>query len=698
MSDADAPIHDSMADGMGAALLDALFSQSTMALYVLDTNLRTVRVDTASPVAPVGSLLGRRFTEIYRLERPDEAERLLERALDTGAPTRRWRVRGRRADGSGPDRSFTVSFYRLTGSDRATPGVLVLVADVSEEEQARSRAAALDAVRERVGQSLDLVATCRDLADALVPAFADIAVVDVVEEVLRGAEPPLQPLTRDSSLRRTAFRGPGGADAAYPVGDVRDVPYPTPYAQALSDLRPRRVTLGPDTPWLAADPARSRAIEATGAHSLIVAPLALRGMVLGAVSLYRCKRSEPFSENDLSFTATLAAHTALSIDNARRYARDHTIASTVQRRLLPYAAADRVAVETAHLYFPGRNSGCWFDTIALSGARTALVVGNVHGRGIHTATAMGQLRTAVQALAALDLEPDELLARLNDTAVHLASERAAFPSGDMPRTESLTATCLFCVYDPFTRTLTMARAGHAAPLVVHPDGSTQTPEMPQGPQLSASDSAPFATAEIELTEGSVLALTTGELTLDGRPDTPGSVRPTALREVLSPPGRPLSEMCDALVYHLPPDAHPDGAALLLARTGSVVEDCHATYDLEHDRTAPKTARTLVRERLVAWDLGEEEMYAAELVVSELVTNAVRYGAPPVRLHLIKTHTLTCEVHDTGTAAPHLRHARTVDEHGRGLFIINQLAAQWGTRYTRDGKIIWAELGLPQPTG
>ncbi|WP_328393423.1 PAS domain-containing protein [Streptomyces sp. NBC_00390] len=371
MSDADAPIHNSMADGMGAALLDALFSQSTMALYVLDANLRTVSVDTASPVAPVGSLLGRRFTEIYRLERSDEAERLLERALDTGAPTRRWRVRGRRADGSGPDHSFTVSFYRLTGSDRATPGVLVLVADVSEEEQARSRAAALDAVRERVGQSLDLVATCRDLADALVPAFADIAVVDVVEEVLRGAEPPLQPLTRDSSLRRTAFRGPSGVDAAYPVGDVRDVPYPTPYAQALSDLRPRRVTLGPDTPWLAADPARSRAIEATGAHSLIVAPLALRGMVLGAVSLYRCKRSEPFSKNDLSFTVTLTAHTALSIDNARRYARDHTIASTVQRRLLPYAAADRIAVETAPLYFPGRNSGCWFDTIALSGARTA---------------------------------------------------------------------------------------------------------------------------------------------------------------------------------------------------------------------------------------------------------------------------------------------------------------------------------------
>lgn len=211
--------------------------------------------------------------------------------------------------------------------------------------------------------------------------------------------------------------GGNRTDPAHPVGDVRAVASGTPYARVLSDLQPRLVPLK-DAPWASADPARARSIRSSGAHTLLVAPLTLRGAILGMVSLYRCNDSEPFREEDLPVVSALASRSALNIDNARRYAHEHTIASTLQR-LLPRNPAARTGVETAHLLMPGGGSGCWFDTIALSGARTGLVIGEVAEGGIHAATTMGQLRTVVNALAALDLEPDELLARLYDTSRRL---------------------------------------------------------------------------------------------------------------------------------------------------------------------------------------------------------------------------------------------------------------------------------------
>lgn len=432
-------------------------------------------------------------------------------------------------------------------------------------------------------------------------------------------------------------------------------------------------------------------IEVSGAHSLIVVPLKLHGAVLGLVSLYRFRGVEPYDEADLALALTAAAHAALSIENARRYERDHVIASTVQRRLLPQHNGARVAVETAHALLPGRNSGCWFDTIGLSGARTALIIGNVEGHGLQTAITMGQLRTVIHALSGLDLEPDEVLARLNDTADRLAEERRSLPPGDSLHNQSLTATCMYAVYDPFARTCTVARAGHPAPVVVAPDGSPIVLDVPEGPPLFSEDSAPFATATIELDEGSVLAFLTGSLL----PDTRAVAR---VQDALAYPDRRLRQLCDAIIYGLPADAHPDGAALLLARTGVVPPDRVATWELAHDRTTPAIARTLVRDRLEGWNLDEETIEATELIVSELITNAVRYGTPPLHLRLLLDRTLTCEVHDTSPVAPNLRHARTVDEGGRGLFIVSQLATHWGTRYGPDGKALWTEQEIPAPDG
>ncbi|QNE75645.1 SpoIIE family protein phosphatase [Streptomyces finlayi] len=703
-------------DGLGAALLDTLFHQSSVGLHVLDTELRLVRVNLLTDMVPVGRLLGRRFDEAYRFDAPQETAELLREVLRTGVPVTGFLIRGRFMDADGPLRSLTVSVYRLDDTDGRPIGLLAAVVDVTDRENAQAREKILTAIREGVGNSLDVAATCRAFVDAVVPRFVDFAVIEVVDDVLRGADPPLGPLDLGVPLRRaagTGFRGLGAeenqrgeedaprdevAGAGHPAGDdrwreavsvpeMRRLAPRTPYALAAADLGVRVVRLDADTPWLEADPEAARLIEATRAHSLMVVPLTLRGTVLGLLSLYRCEGTEYFDDADVSLARAAGDRVALSIDNARRYERDHVIASLVQRRLLPPDQGARTAVETAHVLLAGRNSGSWFDTIALSGGRTALVIGTVAGRGLQTAIVMGQLRTVIQALAGLDLEPDEVLARLKDTADHLAQERAALPLGDSLQKEELTATCMYGVYDPFTRTCAIARAGHPGPVVIGPDGTPVDADVPEGPGLFSAYAAPFAPVAITLEEGSVLAFFTGSF-------ASGSGQPSAsMKDALAHPDAPLQDLCDRVVYALPAGSHPDGAALLLARTGTVPADHVATWQLAYDRTTPSVARELVRERLEAWHLDEETVYATELIVSELITNAVRYGTPPLQLRLLLDRTLTCEVHDSSSVAPHLRHARTVDEGGRGLFIVSQLASHWGTRFSREGKALWTEQNV-----
>nr|WTB29237.1 SpoIIE family protein phosphatase [Streptomyces sp. NBC_00830] len=689
MADAGAPVPASGTDdGLDAALLDRLFTQSVVGLHVLDPQLRVIRISSLAGADLGEQVIGRHFTDAYHLDRPDSSRELLQRVLDTGVPVHDRLVHGRIKSAPGPSRSFLVTIYRLNDKQGQILGLIAAVVDVTEREKARTRAMYRARLLRGVGRSLDVATTCQELVEAVAPGFADFAVVEVVDDVLRGADPPVGPLGPQVPLRRAALRGVKGAGhQGGLVGDTRRLPAHTPFALAVSDLQPRLVALDADTLWFAADPQTARVIRAIEAHSLMVVPLNLHGAVLGLVSLYRCPGSDPYDENDVTLAQTAAVHVALSIDNARRYDRDHVIASTVQRRLLPQGDRAGVAVDTAHVLLPGRNSGCWFDTIGLSGARTALVVGNVAGHGLQTAIIMGQLRTVIQALAGLDLEPDEVLARLNDAADRLADERAALPPGDSLHREALRASCVYAVYDPFSRTCTVARAGHPAPIVIAPDGSAPAVDVPEGPGLFSTDSAPFATGILELDEGSILAFATGAL-------LPDHESGTRIRNALARPDRTLQELCDGVVYTLPADSVPDGAALLLARTGTVPPDRVATWELAHDRTTPAVARTLVRDRLDGWDLDDETVQATELIVSELVTNAVRYGTPPLQLRLILGRSLTCEVHDSSPVAPHLRHARTVDEGGRGLFIVSQLATHWGTRYDRNGKALWTEQEVP----
>ncbi|WP_371673290.1 SpoIIE family protein phosphatase [Streptomyces sp. NBC_00289] len=673
------------------SMLEALFTQSPIGLHLLDTDLRVVRINATTPAmrgVVLEDLVGRPARDVYAMVEGD-VEALLREVLDTGVPVQQ-RIMRARVDGIRPqERRFEVTALRLVDPDGWVLGVAVTSVDVTERERARARTVVLDAVRGKVGRILDPAVTGEELVEAVVPAFADIAVVEVVDAVIRGGDPPVAPAPTGTPVMRTAFRSTHARpQQAHPVGEVRRLPAPTPFTQALADLRPRVVPLHAAAPWLSADPPVAEAIRSAGAHSLLVVPLALRDAALGIVSLYRTGDSAPFDEADRELAVELASHTALCLDNARRYAREHTVAATVQRQLLPRRPVSHASLETAYLSVTGADPGSWYDTIALSGARTALVVGKVSGHGLNAAATMGQLRTVVRSLTAFDLPPDELLARLHGTAGHLAAERGHLPLGDALRRDVLTADCVYAVHDPVTGRCTMATAGRLGPLVVRPDHTVSLPASPGGPRLGTAEGAPFAAVDVEVPDGSVLVFTSDPVLTAYLAEAPGPL-PSApdYRD------RPIQELCDALVYALPAGLGAGDAAVIVARTRAFSPDRFVAWPIDPDPAAVALARRRTARQLAAWDVDDETAFNTRLIVSELVTNAVRYGSPPLELRLIHDLTLTCEVRDTGSDAPLLRHAAGVDEGGRGLFITAQLAQAWGVRYTAPGKTIWTEQSL-----
>ncbi|MGW0149139.1 SpoIIE family protein phosphatase [Streptomyces sp. NPDC003333] len=678
-------------DQAAASMLEALFTQSPIGLHLVDPDLRVVRVNTAAPWmrgVSLDEIRGQRARDVYRLVDAD-VEALLKDVLDTGTPLLSHVVRAL-VDEAPLERTFEINALRLQGSEGKVLGVGVIAVDVTERERAHARTRMLDRVRERVGRTLDPVVIGEELASILVPDFADLVTVEVEDAVIRGDDPPLANAPIGTLVMRTAFRSAveGAVRQIHAVGDVRRLADPTPFTQALADLSPRMVRLGSDAPWLAADPALARAVDSARGHSLLVVPLALRDAALGLVSLYRADRSPVFDEEDRALAMEVGTHTALCLDNARRYTREHTIAATVQRQLLPRRPEAQAWLETAYLSLTGADPGAWYDTTALSSARTAIVVGKVSGRGLEAAATMGQLRTAIRSLSAFDLTPDELLARLHDTASRLAAERARLPLGDPLRQEELTADCVYAVHDPLTGSCTAAAAGHLAPLVVRSDGAVSLLGTPAGPRLGSAEGAPFAAVDVDVPAGSVLVFTSDPLLTAYLAERPGP-----LAAVSHYGDRPLQELCDDLVYALPAGMGVRDAAVIIARTRAFPADQCAIWPLDPDPTAVSALRRRTRDQLTTWGVDEETAYNTQLIASELVTNALRYGRPPIELRLIRGRTLTCEVRDADTAAPHLRHAGTVDEGGRGLFIVAQLAQAWGTRPAAPGKTIWAEQAL-----
>ncbi|MFE4254219.1 SpoIIE family protein phosphatase [Streptomyces sp. NPDC056910] len=553
---------------------------------------------------------------------------------------------------------------------------------------ARERLSLLYDAGVRIGTTLDVVRTAQELADVAAPRFADIVTVDLLESVERGEEP-----TRTAGMRRTAIsEGYKEREGLYPVGELITYAPAAPQARALETGRAvlegdLRQTWG----WREQDPdGASRALE-RGVHSLVTVPLQARGVVLGMTNFWRTGDSPPFKEEDLSFAEELAARAAVAIDNARRFTREHTMAVTLQRSLLPQGVPEQDALDVAWRYLPAEAGvgGDWFDVIPLPGARVALVVGDVVGHGLHAAATMGRLRTAVHNFSALDLPPDELLGHLDDLVSRIDSDES---NGDGPQShaEAVTgATCLYAIYDSVTGVCTMARAGHPGPAVVHPDGTVAYPEVPGSPPLGLG-SHPFEAVELRLPEDSRLVLYTDGL-IENR-DLDIDTGLDLLHGALQGAGRTPEETCQAAIDAMVP-AHPaDDIALLVARTRLLEPSRVAHWEVLPDPAAVAPVRAECGAQLQAWGL-EDIGFTAELILSELITNAIRYGSPPISVRLLHHRSLICEVWDGSSTSPRVRRAATTDEGGRGLFLVAQFAQRWGTRYTPGGKVIWAELAL-----
>ncbi|MEG3627049.1 SpoIIE family protein phosphatase [Streptomyces poriticola] len=595
------------------------------------------------------------------------------------------------------DRLLAIN-QRPTDQGDGPPGTVATLRDTTELEELTGRAdaarARLRLVYEaglRIGSTLDVVRTSEELADFAVPQFADFATVDLLERVLSGDDLRYAG-TSTYPMRRIAVSGVQDDAPLYPLGSVIDFVPATPQAAGFHSGRGvLEADLTTFSGWQEQDPPRARRMVQYGLHSMISVPLQARGDVLGVVTFWRSRRPQPFDAEDVSLAEELVARAALAVDNAWRYTREHTTAITLQRSLLPSVLPEQQALDVAHRYLPahagmGGVGGDWFDVIRLSGARVAMVVGDVVGHGLHAAATMGRLRTAVHNFAALDLSPDELLWHLDELVTRIDQEEA-----DDDARAITGATCLYLIYDPVSRRCTMARAGHPGPAVVRPDGSVEFPELPGGPPLGLGG-LPFDTVEWELPEGSRLVLFTDGLVENRERDIDTGL--DLLRSTLAAGPAAPEETCDAVLEALLPERPRDDIALLVARTRILDETKVADWDVPSDPSAVSAMREAVSERLAAWDL-DSLGFTTELILSELITNAIRYTTGPIRLRLVRDRSLICEVADSSSTSPHLRHAAITDEGGRGLFLVASVADRWGTRYTTGGKVIWAEQPLPR---
>ncbi|MCI3273929.1 SpoIIE family protein phosphatase [Streptomyces sp. 7R015] len=691
---------------VGQSVLDGFLTRSPVGMAVMDRELRYVWLnDTLERFGgvPREQRLGRRLSELLPGLQAATIEGLMRKVLETRVPVTDYEYLGWSWADPHRQHAYSTSFFPLVDADDLATGVCYMVQDVTERWNARRLLTLVNEAGACVGTTLDVMRTAQELADFAVPRFADFVVVDLLEPVLstegHGAWlTDAGPATVGPVMRRAGMSSvrEGCPEAVARVGDRAGFLPPSHDVNLLIDGEPILIpVLDPaDERWVTEQPERAARIREFGMHSLISVPMRARNTVLGLTTFIRSLNSVSFQPDDVLLARELVARAALCVDNARRYTREHTAAITLQRSLLPQALTGGTALEVASAYLPADPTdgvgGDWFDVIPLSGARVGLVVGDVVGHGITAAAAMGRLRTAVQTLADMELPPDELLAHLDDLVLRLSAEKTDEEAADRGASAFLGATCLYAVYDPVTGRCTMARAGHPPPVVISPDGQVSFPEPPAGPPLGLGAMA-FEAGEIELAENSVLGLYTDGLIEGADGDMERGM--TRLGALLARSDTDLSALCTSAVRQLVPVPQPDDIALLLARTHTLGADQVVSWDVPVDPSAVADLRARATRQVEAWGLDDLAM-TTELVVSELVTNAIRYAEPPIRLRLLRDASLTCEVADASSTAPRLRHARSTDEGGRGLFLVAQLTDRWGARYTADGKIIWAEQEIP----
>ncbi|MFF1453647.1 SpoIIE family protein phosphatase [Streptomyces sp. NPDC058274] len=551
------------------------------------------------------------------------------------------------------------------------------------------------AATRRIARGIDLDEIVMGLCRATVPTFSDAILVYLRDPLPVGDERPTGPVVlrlrrtdripeeRDSEGGFIAALQPETTDLSTVTAELCEVRPGGALAEVLRGVRP--VFADAPAARAALPELLGDAPIVPGGQRAILAPLRGRRRVIGAALFLRRPERMAFEADDLLVAAQLATHSALGIDKAVLYGREAYIADELQRTMLPETLPRPTGVRLASRYLPAaetaRVGGDWYDAIPLPGSRVALVVGDVMGHSMTSAAIMGQLRTTAQTLAGLDLPPQEVLHHLDEQAQRLGTDRMA--------------TCLYAVYDPVAHRITIANAGHPPPVLLHLGGRAEVLRVPPGAPIGVGG-VDFEAVELDAPAGATLLLYTDGLVESRLRDVWTGIE--QLRERLAataqltgpdhPP--PLEALCDEVLDMLGPGDRDDDIALLAARFDGIAPSDVAYWFLEPEDSAPGRARRLARRALSRWGL-EDMTDSVELLVSEVVTNAVRYASRPVTLRLLRTDVLRCEVGDDVPQLPRLRQARATDEGGRGLYLVNKLARRWGATRLSTGKVVWFEL-------
>ncbi|BBC31713.1 Stage II sporulation protein E [Streptomyces graminofaciens] len=551
----------------------------------------------------------------------------------------------------------------------------------------RERLEFLNEVSGRIGTSLDLSRTIIEVSKAVVPRFTDVAGTYLREQVVAGEGFPDGVPDTTTMWHRVAVEHtdePGRWDDVVPVGEAMPFPAHTPFFQCMTTGEPVLVPrISEQMGHAIAAQFEKRDIRPLITHrSMLVVPLKARNVVLGFMILLRHPEREVFDDMDRVTGAELAARAGLVLDNARMYTYQENVAETLQDSMLPQIEAHRPGCDIATRYLPGtllgRVGGDWFDSVKLPGARTALVVGDVMGHGLNSAAMMGQLRTAVQTMAALDLPPAQLLRNLDDLAQRLG--------------DHYLATCLYAVYDPIVGELHIANAGHIPPVLVRAlDGRSELLDLPTGAPIGVGG-VPFEAVRVRVEPGDRLVMCTDGL-VEVRGEDIG-VGLATLCESAAHPAASMDDACDTIIRALNTrGGRKDDVALLMARLNGIEPEDVAEWRLALDCAEVARARAAVREQVHSWGLGSLAD-TTELLVGELVTNAVRHThSRRIELRLVRGDTLLCEVDDDDHTLPSLLSTGPTDEFGRGLRVVSTLAREWGASRTGAGKTVWFELTL-----
>lgn len=551
----------------------------------------------------------------------------------------------------------------------------------------RERLEFLNEVSGLIGSSLDLARTIREVTSAAVPRFTDFAGTHLRAAVLAGEGFPTGPPDVTTIWHRVWVEHndePGRWDDTVPVGEAIAFPEHTPFFQCMVTGEPVLIPrLSEEDGDRISEQFEKRDLRPLiNNRSMLLVPLKARDVVLGFMVLMRRQGRQPFDDMDRTTGAELAARAGLVLDNARMYTYQENVADTLQDSMLPQVASRMAGCDIATRYLPGarlgRVGGDWFDSVKLPGSRTALVVGDVMGHGLNSAAMMGQLRTAVQTMATMEMPPAQLLRNLDDLAQRLG--------------ENYLATCLYAVYDPIRSELQIANAGHIPPVIVRAaDGRSELLDLPTGAPIGVG-AVPFETATVRVAPGDRLVLCTDGLVEVRGQDIGAGL--AALCESAAHPAASMDHACDTIIRALNTSGgRKDDVALLMARLNGIPDGDVAEWQLALDPREVARARRLVRGKLYDWNL-PAAVESAELMVSELVTNAVRHGRiRHVGLRLVRNDALLCEVTDDEPAPASLLGAKPDDEFGRGLRVVSRLARGWGSSSTAQGKTVWFEQAL-----